>query len=156
MSPRLGYKSVSSRQSGANTKFNTVFYIPASSTVLTKYKPEIRLSTLHHLFEENIAQSQMRNSAWLRTNGFVHHKWHILFLTFPPIQSALKELRLHSSSVQLWPSESVFDQLPGFLSKQRATGGSCVYRAERRSLKAAETHVSVFLLPSALHCTGTR
>lgn len=62
----------------------------------------------------------------------------MLFFTFPPIERALKDPRHHSSLVQPWPSEPVFDQLPCFLSKQRATGGNCVYRAERRSQEPCE------------------
>ena len=74
------------------------------------------------------------------------------FRRFPLFKVPWKDLRLHSSSVQPWPSEPVFDQLPCFLSKQRATGGNCVFTGLSTavgalwSLKAVETHVWYFCL----------
>lgn len=92
---------------------------------------------------------------------FSQNKSDMLFFTFPPIERALKDPRHHSSLVQPWPSEPVFDQLPCFLSKQRATGGNCVYRAERRSQSPVKSQghrdtCLVFLLQSGLNIPGTR
>lgn len=50
-----------------------------------------------------------------------------------PLKVLWEAPRRRSGSEELWPSELMFDQLPCFLPKQKATGGNRVYRAQRRS-----------------------
>lgn len=158
MSSGLGCKSVACRQSGTNANFYTAFVILVPLPCVNKI----------HAWDKVICPARFILGKYCTSSKEIqgsrpldlHTTSDILFFLFPPIQSALKDPRLHSSSVQPWPSEPVFDQLPCFLSKQRATGGNCVYRAERRSRSPVKSQghrdtCLVFLLLSGLNIPGT-
>lgn len=97
-----------------------------------KHQLQIRLSALHRAQSEGVrgpAEFVTRAGATFSQNRRDMLFFHISL----PLKVLWKEPRRCSSSEEPWPSELMFDQLPCFLPKQKATGGNRVYRAQRRS-----------------------
>lgn len=116
-----------------HTKCYTVSVIAAApSNKSRKHQLQIRLSALHGAQSEGVrgpAEFVTRAGATFSQNRRDMLFFHISL----PLKVLWKEPRRCSSSEEPWPSELMFDQLPCFLPKQKATGGNRVYRAQRRS-----------------------